>query len=844
MKLKPIRHISSALAVTVAAALSACGGGDALPPGATVLTPAPDKTPPTITIASSSAGATATGAVTFTFTFSENVGTSFTADDVVVTGGAKGAFTTPNGTSATLVVTPNASSTGTLELSVAAAKYSDLAGNLNTAAVAISQAYNNVAPTGSGKTGTCTAAPCNDFSAAGMAAVSFGGLAADVVNDPGDATNKVLRLVKNPAAETWAGTTIDPSGTGVATVPAIGFATSKVVSLRVLSMAAGQTIMLKVENAADPAVNMEATALTTKVNQWETLSFNYAAPTAGTYDASKTYNRVSVFPSFGSKVTATMTFHVDELNYAAVVTTPPATSSTNLVSFDAAGTTYTLTGFGGAEDATVVNDPSGGTNKVAKIVKSATAELWAGTTMSTGANQSIATIAFTASAKTMTMRVYSPAAGVPIRLKVENAADPTKSVETEATTTVANAWQTLTFDFANQAAGTAALNLATTYNKASVFPNFGKTGAQGGGGTWHFDDLSFVSASTTPPVTGTSLVNFDAAGTTYTLTGFGGAEDATVVNDPAGGTNKVAKIVKSATAELWAGTTISTGANMSITTVPFTATDKTVTLRVFSTAAGIPIRLKLENAADPTKSVETEATTTTANAWQTLSFNFANQVAGTAALNLATTYNKVSVFPNFGKTGAQGGGGTWHFDDLSFAGAGTTPPAATGTSLVTFDAAGTTYTLSGFGGAEDATVVNDPIGGTNKVAKIVKSATAELWAGTTMSTGANFSITKVPFTASAKTLTMRVYSTAAGIPIRLKVENAADPTQSVETEATTTTANAWQTLSFNFANQAAGTAALNLAFTYNKASVFPNFGKTGAQGGGGTWHFDDLLFTP
>ncbi|MCK7481722.1 MAG: hypothetical protein M0C28_34540 [Candidatus Moduliflexus flocculans] len=31
----------------------------------------------------------------------------------------------------------------------------------------------------------------------------------------------------------------------------------------------------------------------------------------------------------------------------------------------------------------------------------------------------------------------------------------TKSVETEATTTVANAWETLTFDFANQAAGTA-----------------------------------------------------------------------------------------------------------------------------------------------------------------------------------------------------------------------------------------------------------------------------------------------------------------------------------------------------------------------------------------------------
>jgi len=57
---------------------------------------------------------------------------------------------------------------------------------------------------------------------------------------------------------------------------------------------------------------------------------------------------------------------------------------------------------------------------------------------------------------------------------------------------VANAWETLTFNFANPAAGTAALNLASTYNKASLFPNFGTSGANGGGGTWYFDDLSFV----------------------------------------------------------------------------------------------------------------------------------------------------------------------------------------------------------------------------------------------------------------------------------------------------------------------------------------------------------------
>ena len=321
----------------------------------------------------------------------------------------------------------------------------------------------------------------------------------------------------------------------------------------------------------------------------------------------------------------------------------------------------------GAEDSSVVVDPAGGTNKVARVVKGATAELWAGTTISNLAGQTVAPIAFSASYTTVSVRVWSPDAGIPVRLKVENAADSTKSVETEASTTVANAWQTLTFNFANQVSGTAALNLATSYNKMSIFFNFGQTGVQAGSAkTYYLDDVSYTAGSVTPPASSTLPVTFDDTAVTYTLTGFGGAEDSSVVVDPAGGANKVARVAKSATAELWAGTTLSTGANQSIATVPFTASAKTMTLRVWAPTAGVPIRLKLEDAADNTHTVETEAVTTVANAWQTLTFNFANQAPGTALFNLAYTYNKASVFPNFGTTGAAGGGGTYYFDDLTF----------------------------------------------------------------------------------------------------------------------------------------------------------------------------------
>ena len=61
--------------------------------------------------------------------------------------------------------------------------------------------------------------------------------------------------------------------------------------------------------------------------------------------------------------------------------TPPMTQMDLPVTFDSPTVAYGLLGFGGAEDSTIVVDPTGGTNKVAKVVKSATAELWAGTTL-------------------------------------------------------------------------------------------------------------------------------------------------------------------------------------------------------------------------------------------------------------------------------------------------------------------------------------------------------------------------------------------------------------------------------------------------------------------------------
>jgi hypothetical protein len=77
-------------------------------------------------------------------------------------------------------------------------------------------------------------------------------------------------------------------------------------------------------------------------------------------------------------------------------------------------------------------------------------------------------------------------------LKVEDAMDAAVSVETEAMTTVAGQWETLEFDFTNQVDGTPVLSFDADYTKASIFFNFGTTGAEQGEKTYYWDDVQFV----------------------------------------------------------------------------------------------------------------------------------------------------------------------------------------------------------------------------------------------------------------------------------------------------------------------------------------------------------------
>ena len=137
-------------------------------------------------------------------------------------------------------------------------------------------------------------------------------------------------------------------------------------------------------------------------------------------------------------------------------------------------------------------DPTDATKTVAVTSKSSVAEEWAGTTVSNGP----VIFPLTATATTASVRVYSPAAGMVVRLKLEVSDNPDHTVETDALTTAVGAWETLTFDFSNEATNngqpTAALNTDYVFGKLSIFFNKGVSGADAGEVTFYWDSLTWV----------------------------------------------------------------------------------------------------------------------------------------------------------------------------------------------------------------------------------------------------------------------------------------------------------------------------------------------------------------
>jgi hypothetical protein len=522
----------------------------------------------------------------------------------------------------------------------------------------------------------------------------------------------------------------------------------------------------------------------------QTATHNY--PSAGTYT-------IRVVALSGGVAT---TMHEETVKVGKQIDLP--------LTFDDPNFDYTMSDFGNNQSAVSV-DPANNANKVLKVTKPTGAEVWAGTTLGT-ATGFATKIPVSAVNSKMTMRIYSPAAGLTIKLKLEEHANGKNSVETDVKTTVANKWETLTFDFKNNSAGTPALNAAFNYDKASVFFDFN---VAGNGKVFYMDDLMMAIqiAQISLPVT------FDGANINYTVTDFGNnvTVDAT---DPNNATNNVKKTTKPNGAEVWAGTTIGTPAGFSAK-VPVTAAYAKMSMRVYSPAAGLHVRLKIEDHTNGNISVETEAITTVANQWETLTFDFTSPAAGTPALNAANNYDKASVFFDFGNVG---NGKVFYWDDVK------SVPAPSSVLGIPLDFQSTTlkYTFTDFEGGA-VTVVDNPLSAdintSTKVAKMVKNAGAT-YAGSYITLDGPIDFTK-------KIFKMKVLSPKVGAKVLLKVENLTDGSVSFEKEVLTTKANAWEELTFDY-------TGINTAKSYQKVVLIFDNGNVGDGSANFTYYFDDI----
>lgn len=478
------------------------------------------------------------------------------------------------------------------------------------------------------------------------------------------------------------------------------------------------------------------------------------------------------------------------------------------ITFDDTNVTYTMTDFDGGTTTLMANPFSGGINttpKVLQMVKNA-GQVWGGSKLTLSAPLDFSTN------NTFKMMVYSPRVGCPVLFKLEEAGGT--FVERTTNTTVANAWEELSWNF-----GGSTSNL---YTDLTFIYDLGVMGDGSANFTFYQDEIQFVPG---PAPTGLTLpITFDDPNITYTMTDFDGGTTALMANPFSGGintTSHVLQMIKNA-GQPWGGSKLTLSAPLDF------STNNTFKMKVYSPRVGCPVLFKLEQPG--VTSTERTATTTVANAWEELSWDFSG-----ATSNI---YTDLTFIYDLGVMGDGSANFTFYQDEIQFVSNGSVLSQID--LPVTFESPNVNYTLTDFGGNYTA-LGADPTNPNNTVAITAKNTGAETWAGTTIGTSAGFA-NVIPFTITERSMAVRVYSPDAGIPIRLKVEVHGDPTKSVETDAITTTSNAWEYLIFNFNNNAAGTAAFDPTYPYDMASIFFNFGTDGNTAGDKTYYWDDVMF--
>ncbi|GAB5555179.1 MAG: hypothetical protein Sapg2KO_47700 [Saprospiraceae bacterium] len=615
--------------------------------------------------------------------------------------------------------------------------------------------------------------------------VGFGGADLSLVDNPdqsGENTSgKVAQLVKNNGSEVWAG--------GFLQVPEpIDLSQSTDFTMKVWSPKQGATVKMKLENATDGNIGLEIDAVTTTSGAWENLTYDFSA-----IDQSQTYQKIVVFMDFGNAGDSSV-YYFDEIVQGSGI--DPATLVGIPTDFESSELNYQLGFFGRATSEIIDNPDASGINtsgKVVKLNKSDGSEVWAGTSLKLDRPIDFAQF------PNILVDVWSPKQGIPIRLKVENSGDPAIFGELDVNTTTSNGWETLTWDFSG-------IDMSQSYDVVVLFFDFGTAGDNS---DYYFDNIRHVN----PPEVLAIPLDFESATQGFPWGGFGRATAEVIDNPDASGINtssRVTKLNKSDGSEVWAGASLKLDEPMNFEEF------KKIDIDVWSPKQGATVRLKVENSSDNTIFAELDATTTTSNAWETLSWDF-------VGIDASQTYDLVVLFFDFQ---VAGDGSDYYFDNVRYV-----APDANEVPLtlpITFDVPNVPYVLAPFGDATAQVIANPDVSGLNTsgmVGEFVKVAGAQTWAGTTM-------ILPEPIALQSDSkFEVLVWSPKQGANILFKLENGSDSGKFFEIPVPTTTSNAWELMEFDL-------SGINLDNSYSKVILFFDFGT---PGDGSIYYFDDIV---
>lgn len=175
------------------------------------------------------------------------------------------------------------------------------------------------------------------------------------------------------------------------------------------------------------------------------------------------------------------TFYIDNLYF---FSESNATAVTLPVTFENSSLTYSLLPFEGAETVIEANPYPGGinpSNTVVKFTKTVDSQPWAGATL-----QLEEPIDFSSTTK-ISVKVYSPKAGIPVLMKLENNTDSGINSEISVTTTKENQWEELVFDFSK-----VGIDTSQEYGKVIMFFEFPGE-LRGDGSIYYYDDIQLIN---------------------------------------------------------------------------------------------------------------------------------------------------------------------------------------------------------------------------------------------------------------------------------------------------------------------------------------------------------------